>query len=123
MMTAPELARAELSSSLGHSGGGQWRKKRLEMSHPPRTERKAFHFTDGEAGGGTWQDQDLNVHPGLDASFQTFPSSTFHRLGPSSPEENLLNVSPHSCPLPTRLSYRGICGAQFSPDRVCADRW
>lgn len=36
MMTAPELAGAELSSSLGHSGGGQWRKKRLEMSHPPR---------------------------------------------------------------------------------------
>lgn len=40
-----------------------------------------------------WRDQDLNVHLGLDASFQTFPSPTYHRLRPSSLEENLLNIS------------------------------
>ena len=116
MMTAPELARAELSSSLGHSGGGQWRKKRLEMSHPPRTKRKAFHFTDGEAGGGTWQDQDLNVHPGLDASFQTFPSSTFHRLGPSPDENGFLGPKPRNSVL---IGFRRDPGISVFTTAAC----
>lgn len=46
----------------------------------------------------TRQDQDLNVYPGPDASFQTFPSSTFRRLRPSFPEENLLSIPSPSLP-------------------------
>lgn len=36
MVTAPELAGAKLSSVLGHSCGGQWRKKRvINVLYPP----------------------------------------------------------------------------------------
>lgn len=58
----------------------------------------------------TRQDQDLNVYPGPDASFQTFPSSTFRRLRPSFPEENLLSIPSPSLPstyLPLVSSHLG----------------
>lgn len=129
MVTAPELTGAAPGSSPGHRGGGQWRKGIINVPSPPGCRGSGLISQMGKVGlkeppiGSTGQGQDLSVHSGLDASFQTIPS-TFHRLRPSSLEENLLNISsPFLSSTYLLLISRHLWGTVLPRQGLCSKRW